>query len=133
MSRTPAPPGARLVFIDETWASTNMTPRYGRCERGKRLIAHTPFGVRDDPVERLRSRGDFVAPKPWQNAPEIIERAPHAIASKAAANGKQVRCPSMHFVEFDYFGIFGGERVAHFLYSRRRRAAEKAWMHAWVI
>src|SRR6202163_755886 len=34
----------RLVFIDETWASTNMTPRYGRCERGKRLIAHTPFG-----------------------------------------------------------------------------------------
>jgi transposase len=33
-----------LVFIDETWASTNMTPRYGRCERGKRLIAHTPFG-----------------------------------------------------------------------------------------
>src|ERR1700730_18064687 len=33
----------RLVFIDETWASTNM-PRYGRCERGKRLIAHTPFG-----------------------------------------------------------------------------------------
>ena len=34
----------RLVFIDETWASTNMTPRYGRCERGKRLIAHTPSG-----------------------------------------------------------------------------------------
>ena len=34
----------RLVFIDETWASTNMTPLYGRCERGKRLIAHTPFG-----------------------------------------------------------------------------------------
>lgn len=34
----------RLVFIDETWASTNMTPRYGRCEKGKRLIAHAPFG-----------------------------------------------------------------------------------------
>jgi transposase len=34
----------RLVFIDETWASTNMIPRYGRCERGKRLIAHAPFG-----------------------------------------------------------------------------------------
>jgi transposase len=34
----------KLVFIDETWASTNMTPRYGRCERGKRLIAHAPFG-----------------------------------------------------------------------------------------
>ena len=34
----------RLAFIDETWASTNMTPRYGRCERGKRLIARAPFG-----------------------------------------------------------------------------------------
>jgi transposase len=34
----------KLVFIDETWASTNMTPRYGRCEKGKRLLAYTPFG-----------------------------------------------------------------------------------------
>jgi transposase len=34
----------KLVFIDETWASTNMTPRYGRCEEGKRLIARAPFG-----------------------------------------------------------------------------------------
>ena len=32
------------MFIDETWASTNMTPRYGRCEKGERLIAHAPFG-----------------------------------------------------------------------------------------
>jgi hypothetical protein len=33
----------RLVFIDETWASTNMARRYGRCLRGKRLrvgVAH---------------------------------------------------------------------------------------------
>jgi len=34
----------RLVFIDKTRASTNMTPRYGRCGIGKRLIGHTPFG-----------------------------------------------------------------------------------------
>jgi transposase len=34
----------QLVFIDETWASTNMTPRYGRCEIGKRLIGYAPFG-----------------------------------------------------------------------------------------
>ena len=32
------------MFIDETWASTSMTPRYGRCERGKRLLAYAPFG-----------------------------------------------------------------------------------------
>ncbi len=64
---------------------------------GNESVANVPL-VRDDPVERLRPRGDFVTPKPWQNVPEIIERAPHAIAGEAAANGKQVRCPSMHFV-----------------------------------
>ena len=34
----------RLVFIDETWASTNMTRRYGRAPRGKRLRASVPHG-----------------------------------------------------------------------------------------
>jgi transposase len=34
----------RLAFIDETSATTNVRPRYGRCERGKRLLALTPFG-----------------------------------------------------------------------------------------
>jgi transposase len=34
----------RLVFLDETWAATNMTPRYGRCPRGRRLIAAVPHG-----------------------------------------------------------------------------------------
>lgn len=34
----------RLVFVDETWASTNMTRHYGRAPRGKRLIAAVPHG-----------------------------------------------------------------------------------------
>src|SRR3954465_9409376 len=32
----------RLVFIDETWAKTNMTRRHGRCTRGTRLVAKVP-------------------------------------------------------------------------------------------
>ncbi len=35
---------ARLVFIDETWASTNMARRYGRCRRGQRLRSAVPHG-----------------------------------------------------------------------------------------
>jgi transposase len=35
---------ARLVFIDETGASTNMTRRYGRCPRGQRLVSSVPWG-----------------------------------------------------------------------------------------
>jgi transposase len=34
----------RLVFIDETWASTNMARRYGRAPRGKRLRVGVPHG-----------------------------------------------------------------------------------------
>jgi transposase len=34
----------RLVFIDETWAKTNMTRRHGRCRRGDRLVAKVPHG-----------------------------------------------------------------------------------------
>jgi transposase len=34
----------RLVFLDETWASTNMTRRCGRSRRGQRLIAKVPYG-----------------------------------------------------------------------------------------
>jgi len=34
----------RLVFIDETGASTKMTRLYGRCPRGERLVSYVPFG-----------------------------------------------------------------------------------------
>jgi transposase len=34
----------RLVFIDETWAKTNMAPLRGWCERGKRLKGKVPHG-----------------------------------------------------------------------------------------
>jgi transposase len=33
-----------LVFLDETWASTNMTRRYGRSRRGERLVMPVPHG-----------------------------------------------------------------------------------------
>lgn len=34
----------RLVFIDETWAKTNMTRPRGRAPRGQRVLAHVPHG-----------------------------------------------------------------------------------------
>lgn len=34
----------KLVFLDETWAKTNMTRPRGRAARGERLIAKTPHG-----------------------------------------------------------------------------------------
>ncbi len=34
----------RLVFIDETWAKTNMIRSHGWCARGKPLVAKAPHG-----------------------------------------------------------------------------------------
>ncbi|HEU4329122.1 MAG TPA: IS630 family transposase [Roseiflexaceae bacterium] len=34
----------RLVFIDETWATTHMARRHGRARRGQRLVAAVPHG-----------------------------------------------------------------------------------------
>ena len=33
---------ARLVFVDETWAKTNMARTYGRAARGVRCVAYVP-------------------------------------------------------------------------------------------
>jgi len=52
-----------IVFIDETWAKTNMTRTYGRSLQGTRLIAHVPFGRWETTtfLGAMRSTG-FVAP-----------------------------------------------------------------------
>lgn len=36
---------SRLVFLDETWASTRMTRTLGRAPRGQRLVATVPHGT----------------------------------------------------------------------------------------
>ena len=53
----------RVVFIDETWAKTNMTRTYGRSKQGTRVIERVPHGRWETTtfVGALRSTG-FVAP-----------------------------------------------------------------------
>jgi transposase len=54
---------AKLVFIDETSAATNMTRRYGRARRGERVLAAVPYGHRNTTtfVAGLRQDG-LIAP-----------------------------------------------------------------------
>lgn len=53
----------KLVFLDETWAKTNMTRTYGRSPSGERLIENTPCGRWQTTtfLGALRTQG-FVAP-----------------------------------------------------------------------
>jgi hypothetical protein len=70
---------ARLVFLDETWATTNMARRYGRAPRGERAIASVPHGhwktstfvagLRDDDLLRLPS-GPPRLPRRWDSSPQ---------------------------------------------------------------
>jgi transposase len=66
-----------LVFIDETWVKTNMTPTYGRCQRGKRLIARVPFGH--------WNTSTFVAALRWDGitAPCVFDRPINGRSFKA--------------------------------------------------
>ena len=52
-----------LVFLDETWAKTNMTRTYGRSQRGTRLRARVPYGRWQTTtfLAAMRASG-FVAP-----------------------------------------------------------------------
>ena len=34
----------RLIFLDETWATTSMTPTWGRSPRGARCVGYSPQG-----------------------------------------------------------------------------------------
>jgi len=43
-SQQPSRPAQRLIFIDETWAKTNLTRLRGRALRGERLIDKSPHG-----------------------------------------------------------------------------------------
>ena len=40
----PALDSKSFIFVDETWASTNMTRSHGRCPRGERLVMGVPHG-----------------------------------------------------------------------------------------
>lgn len=53
----------KLVFIDETWAKTNMTRTYGRSYSGSRVVEHVPFGRWETTtfLGALRTTG-FIAP-----------------------------------------------------------------------
>jgi transposase len=53
----------QVVFIDETWAKTNMTRTYGRSPQGTRLTAYVPYGRWETTtfLGAMRSTG-FVAP-----------------------------------------------------------------------
>ena len=60
---------SRLVFVDETWAKTNMTRTHERALRGQRLVAAIPHGSWTTLTFMAGPRhGGIVAPCEWGRA-----------------------------------------------------------------
>lgn len=57
----------RLVFLDETWASTAMTRTHGRCPHGQRLVMHVPHGHWKTTTFVVALRGDGLT------APTVVD------------------------------------------------------------
>jgi transposase len=78
----------RLVFIDETWAKTNMLRPRGRSRRGTRLVAKSPHGHWKTTtfVAALRTSG--------LTAPLVLDGAINSAAFLAYL--KQVLVPTLH-------------------------------------
>src|SRR5215218_3090362 len=70
----------RLVFIDETWAKTNMTRRHGRCARGTRLIAKVPQGRWRTLTPAFAGAGSF-----WRRCAATGSRRPALSTARSTA------------------------------------------------
>src|SRR5208337_1538782 len=76
----------RLVFIDETWASTNMARKRGRCRRGRRFYA-PPF--RTAITRRLRSSPACAFAASWRKRPSTGR----STRPRSRNGWKNVLCP----------------------------------------
>jgi transposase len=95
---------ARLVFIDETWATTNMTRLRGRCQRGQRLVAAVPHGHwrTSTFVAGLRTTG--------LGAPLVLDGAMNGDAFRAYS--EQILAPTLAPGDIVIMDNLGSHKVA---------------------
>lgn len=95
---------AQLVFIDETWATTNMTRLRGRCQRGERLVAAVPHGhwKTSTFVAALRTTG--------LTAPLVLDGAINGDAFRAYT--EQILAPTLAPGDIVIMDNLGSHKVA---------------------
>jgi transposase len=110
----------RFVFVDETWAKTNMTRTHGRALRGQRLIGRVPHGRWTTMTFLAGLRADGIV------APCVIDgpiNGPIFLAWVV-----QFLVPTLHvgdIVVFDNLGSHKGQSV--------RRAIREAGAHRLLL
>ena len=79
---------SRLIFLDETWATTNMARSHGRALRGERLVAPVPYGHWHTTTFLCGLRQDGLV------APLVLDGAINGAAFLAYV--EQMLCPTLH-------------------------------------
>jgi transposase len=105
----------RLVFIDETWATTNMTRLCGRAPRGQRLVAPVPYGhwKTSTFVAGLRTSG--------LTAPLVLDGAMNGEAFLAYV--EQILAPTLSPGDIVILDNLGSHKVAGVREAIERRGA----------
>ena len=111
----PAFDPAHLVFIDETWAKTNMAPLRGRGRRGKRLIGKVPFGRWTTTTFVAALRRDGVT------APFVIEGAINGPSFRAYVT--QCLAPTLRSGDIVVMDNFGSHKSSQVRAAIEARAA----------
>jgi transposase len=93
-----------LVFLDETWTTTNMTRRYGRARCGERLVAGTPHGHWKTTTLLAALRADGIA------APCAIDGAVNGAIFRAWI--EQVLAPTLQPGDIVVMDNLGSHKVA---------------------
>ncbi len=110
----------QLVFIDETWTKTNMTPPRGRAPRGQRLLGKAPFGH--------WQTSTFIGALSWRGmmAPAVIDGPVNGAVFTAYVH--QVLAPELWpgaVVTMDNLGSHKGKTV--------RKAIEARGAELWFL
>jgi transposase len=98
----------RLVFIDETWARTNMTPLRGWAPRGRKLLAKVPQGRWETSTFLAALRCDRI------DAPCVIDGPIDGDSFRAYV--EQILVPTLKpgdIVVLDNLGSHKGSAVRH--------------------
>ncbi len=111
--RQPAFDPARLVFIDETWAKTNMARSRGWCRRGTRLIGRIPQGHWTTTTFVAGLRHDGIT------APFVIDRPMNSLIFQTYV--EQVLAPTLQtddIVVMDNLSSHKGKEVCKLIQAR---------------
>jgi transposase len=113
----------RLVFIDETWAKTNMAPLRGWAARGQRLIGRAPFGHWNTMtfVAALRHNG-IVAP--W-----VIDGPINGEAFRTYV--EQVLVPELHEGDIVILDNLGSHKAPAIRHAIRAAGARQIFLPAY--